>query len=203
MAEGQIESTNRMSNVIPTALIFEGGMVVVACAVGGLLRPPLWQNLAWRPLDLGLGLLATVPMLLGLRLMRRVERGPLGRLNVVVDQVLVPLFKNCTIVQLGLISIVAGIGEELLFRGVLQPLFVGWLGVMLGLILVSTIFGLLHAITPTYAVVAAIIGAYFGGFAMARGNLLGPIVAHALYDFLALVYLTRGGKSTTAIPPAA
>jgi uncharacterized protein len=203
MAEGQIESANCMSNVVPTALIFEGGMVVVACAVGGFLKPPLWQNLTWRPLDLGLGLLATVPMLLGLGLMRHVERGPIGKLNAVVDQVLVPLFKDCTIIQLGLISIVAGIGEELLFRGVLQPLFVGWFGVVLGLILVSTIFGLLHAITPTYAMLAAIIGAYFGWFAIARGNLLGPIVAHALYDFLALLYLTRSGNSTRTIPPVA
>jgi membrane protease YdiL (CAAX protease family) len=51
------------------------------------------------------------------------------------------------------------------------------------------LFGLLHPITPTYAVLAALMGAYLGGVWLASGNLLVPIVAHALYDFIALAYL--------------
>ena len=52
-------------------------------------------------------------------------------------------------------------------------------------------FGLLHPITRAYAVIAALLGAYLGGLWLAGGNLLTPIVAHALYDFVALVYLLR------------
>ena len=94
-----------------------------------------------------------------------------------------------------MISIVAGIGEELLFRGVLQVVLIGWLGLTFGIILASVVFGLLHAVTPTYAVLATIIGIYFGWFAWASGNLLGPIVAHSVYDFAALAYLTRWPKA--------
>jgi uncharacterized protein len=200
MENPQLETAQRSPNIMPTALAFEGGMAVVACAVGGFLKPPLWQQLAWSPRDFALGLLATLPMLVGLLAMRRIERGPLGRLNAVVDQLLVPMFARSSAVQLALISIVAGIGEELLFRGVLQPLLIGWLGLIVGLILASLVFGLLHAVTPTYAVLATIIGIYFGWFARASGNLLGPIVAHAIYDFVALAYLTRSGNSVELRP---
>ena len=92
MDNGQLETAERFPNIMPTALAFEGGMAVVACAVGGFLKPPLWQQLAWSPRDFCVGLLATLPMLIGLLAMRRIERGPLGRLNAVVDQLLVPMF---------------------------------------------------------------------------------------------------------------
>ncbi len=202
MAEVQAEIADRATNIVPTALAFEGGMAIVACAVGGFLKPPLWHSIAWQALDIALGFLATMPMVLGLLVMRRIKRGPLGRLNAVVDHFLIPLFAGCTVIQLASISIIAGIGEELLFRGVLQPLLIGWLGLAAGLILASAVFGLLHAVTPTYAVLAGLIGLYFGWFAFARGNLLGPIIAHGLYDFLALIYLMRRAKSTTPTLPA-
>jgi membrane protease YdiL (CAAX protease family) len=203
MDESQANAAHRTTSVVPTALAFEGGMVIVACAVGAFLKPPLWDSIVWQPLDIALGFLATIPMVLGLVLMRRIERGPLGRLNTVVDQFLIPLFSGCTVIQLASISIVAGIGEELLFRGVLQPLLIAWLGLAAGLILASAVFGLLHAVTPTYAVLAGLIGAYFGWLAHARGNLMGPIIAHGLYDFVALIYLTRRRKMAATTPPAA
>ena len=123
--------------------------------------------------------------------MRRLSSGPLGRLNRAVDELLVPLFAQCSPTQLALVSAFAGIGEELFFRGLLQPLLIGWLGVIAGLCLASLIFGLLHAVTPAYAIVATLVGAYLGWIALATGNLLGPMIAHSLYDFVALVYLIR------------
>src|SRR5689334_11863582 len=140
MAEGPTNTADNTTSIVLTALAFEGGMAIVACAVGDFLKPPLWDRIAWQPLDVALGLLATIPMIVGLVVMRRIERGPLGRLNVVVDQFLIPLFAGCTVIQLASISIVAGIGEELLFRGVLQPVLIAWLGLGAGLILASTIF---------------------------------------------------------------
>ena len=103
--------------------------------------------------------------------------------------------------QLGVISFLAGLGEEMLFRGLLQDGLAHWLGNSFGLGeaaglwlavgLASTLFGLLHWISPFYALVAGLIGAYLGWWRVQSGNLLGPIVAHALYDFVALVYLTK------------
>jgi len=65
--------------------------------------------------------------------------------------------------QLLVISALAGIGEEALFRGVVQAAIGQWSGLpWLGLLVASVLFGLAHMITATYAVVAALIGAYLG-----------------------------------------
>jgi membrane protease YdiL (CAAX protease family) len=61
-----------------------------------------------------------------------------------------------------------------------------WVAIALGAIL----FGLVHWITFSYAVFAAILGAYLGWLFWHFENLLVPMIVHALYDFAALVYLT-------------
>ncbi|HEY5704013.1 MAG TPA: CPBP family glutamic-type intramembrane protease [Terrimicrobiaceae bacterium] len=53
------------------------------------------------------------------------------------------------------------------------------------------IASLFHLVTKTYAVIATLIGAYLGVIWLAAGNLLAPITAHAVYDFVALVYFLR------------
>jgi hypothetical protein len=61
------------------------------------------------------------------------------------------------------------------------------------------IFGLLHFITPTYALLAGLMGAYFGLLLDATGsrNLLGPILAHGLYDYLAFLVVIRAARQST------
>ena len=39
-----------------------------------------------------------------------------------------------------------------------------------------------------------LIGLYFGGLRLWTGNLLAPIAAHAVYDFLALIYQGSQGR---------
>jgi membrane protease YdiL (CAAX protease family) len=55
----------------------------------------------------------------------------------------------------------------------------------------SLLFGLLHAITITYIFLAAMLGAYLGVLYLVTANLLSVILAHAFYDFLALIYLVH------------
>ena len=57
------------------------------------------------------------------------------------------------------------------------------------MIVLSLLFGLAHALTRTYAVLATLVGFYLGFLFWLTGNLLAPILAHAVYDFVALVYL--------------
>ena len=59
----------------------------------------------------------------------------------------------------------------------------------MAVLVTSTLFGLAHLVTPTYAVLAGLIGIYFGVLAVVTDSLLVPIVAHALYDYAALTYL--------------
>jgi membrane protease YdiL (CAAX protease family) len=49
---------------------------------------------------------------------------------------------------------------------------------------------------PSYHldIVATVIGAYLGVLWLWTGNLMTPIVVHALYDFVALIYLLRVHK---------
>ena len=93
------------------------------------------------------------------------------------------------------ISALAGLGEEMLFRGVIQQGVADWVGgqygVWFGLAVAAILFGLAHHITFTYALLAGLIGLYLGGMWLLRDNLLLPIITHAMYDFIALTYLVR------------
>jgi hypothetical protein len=176
------------------AILFEGSLAAVALAVGWLLPTPPWRQIQWTLEAAAIGAAAAVPLLAVMLALRAAHGGPFGRLNRLVDHVVVPLFAGCSVADFAVIAIVAGFGEELLFRGVIQAALAEWLGAAAGLVLASLLFGAAHIITPTYAVLAASIGACLGGLAIYTENLLAPIVTHAVYDFVALVYLTRGRR---------
>ena len=83
----------------------------------------------------------------------------------------------------------AGIGEEMLFRGVMQFELGSFFGSeALAVALTSIVFGALHAVTPLYAGLAALASVYFGWLYLVTGNLVVPIVTHAFYDWAALLY---------------
>ena len=73
----------------------------------------------------------------------------------------------------------------------MQTNLAGAMGVVPALLVTSVLFGLVHFVTSTYAVMAGIIGVYLGVISIWSGNLLVPMVVHALYDFVALMYLAR------------
>ena len=75
----------------------------------------------------------------------------------------------------------AGLAEELLFRGVIQA---KW-----GILAASILFGLLHSVTPAYILFAISIGFYIGLLYHVFQSLFIPIQLHCIYDFGALVYL--------------
>lgn len=136
-----------------------------------------------------------MPLLLGLWLLDHYPVGPLRELKQLSTDLLNQLFAPLPLWQLFVLSAGAGLGEELLFRGVLQgglerflpgagqPL-VAWL-------LASVLFGLCHWLSATYACLAAMVGGYLGGLYLVTGGLAAPILTHGLYDFIALVYITR------------
>ncbi len=141
------------------------------------------------------GVLATVPLLVLLWACVFLPIRPLQDLLRFVEEHLIPWMRNCRLAEMALIAALAGLGEEMLFRGVLQPALADWLGGPAGpwiaCAVAALVFGLIHWLTTTYAVLASLIGLYLGWLWLATGNLLVPIAAHALYDFVALVYLVR------------
>ena len=93
--------------------------------------------------------------------------------------------------ELGFLAAVAGGCEEILFRGVIQGGMTRWLPEVWALVATSVLFGLVHFASRTYALFAGVMGLYLGGLFLVQGSLLAPIVAHSLYDFIALVYIAR------------
>lgn len=80
----------------------------------------------------------------------------------------------------------AGLGEEMLFRGILQSELVEQFGDVFALISSAAIFGALHAVTPLYAALAGLASLYFGELYLQYHNLAVPIVCHGVYDVGAL-----------------
>jgi len=186
-------------NLVLIAVLFEGGLGVVAVLLGWLLGYPPLEQVEWAGAALAWGAAASLPPMGLLWICIWVPLRPFRDLLRVVDELLVPMFRDCRVLELAVISALAGLGEEMLFRGVLQAGVAGWAagwlgevpGVWVGLGVASVLFGLAHLITPTYAVLAALIGLYLGWLWIATDNLLVPIVAHGTYDFFALVYLAK------------
>jgi membrane protease YdiL (CAAX protease family) len=182
--------------VVGFAVLFEASLGVLAWLLGWLCDQPPLGTFAWDARAAGVGVAASVPMLAVFALCVWWPIGPLARIKQFADEVIRPWFAPCSLFDLALISVSAGVGEEMLFRGFLQGLLGHWLGVWAGVLAASVLFGLLHLITVTYALLAALIGLYLGWLQLTCDNLLAVIVTHALYDFLALLYLLRGSSET-------
>jgi len=175
--------------VMALAVAVEGGLMVLALLLGWWLDQPPLEHFAWDPWTALLSVAVALPLLGVALLMLRFPIGPLARIKQFTETVLVPIFSTCSLMDLLALSMLAGVGEEMLFRGVFQPVLIRWTGVGTGLVLASILFGLLHTITITYAVLAALLGAFVGALFLLTDNLLAPIFVHTLYDFLLLAYL--------------
>ncbi len=183
----------------------EAGLTGIALLGGWLFHLDLFASERWDWRDVPLGMGICLPMLLGFVICVRWPVGPLRSIKRFTDDVIRPLFASSTLVDLAIISLMAGMGEELFFRGLLQALLIHWLGMIAGLVLASTLFGVLHLVTPAYAVMASLMGLYLGCWYLATGSLLAVAVAHAVYDFVALIWLVKSSGSPTeveAVDPA-
>jgi len=87
-----------------------------------------------------------------------------------------------------LMGTAAGVGEEMLFRGILQSKLSESFGDGVALSSSAVIFGLLHAVTPLYAALAFVASLFFGELYLSSHNLAVPIICHGLYDIGALLY---------------
>ncbi len=180
------------------AVLVEGGLALVAALLAWLLGVRLRDQFpsASQPLAVAAarGVVVALPMLSLFWILVRSQRPTLRHLRQQVEWLVREMFPAGSAAQFGLVALLAGVGEELLFRGVVQTKLSEWTTPAAGLILASLLFGAAHALSKLYFVLATVIGLYLGWFAQHYGELVTPIVAHALYDFLALVYLSRAGK---------
>lgn len=160
-----------------------------ALAVAGLLA----ASLVGRPISWGferwwLGVLVGLATAAGLGWANyRGLHAPVGvfhGVKAVVDDVLAPTFGILSSRQMAMVSIAAGVGEEVFFRGWLQPA-VGWVPA-------SLVFGAAHVAGARMFALglwATGMGLALGAVAWLTGGVLASTIAHACYDLAAFHYL--------------
>lgn len=187
-------AAERSRSVFWSALAFEAGLGMAGWALARVTGQTLGGEGGGLGVALGLGILATLPMLAGFAVIRVSGWAPLAQLRAVMERVLRPVFSDWSVLQLGAIALAAGIGEELLFRGFLQPYLANWMPSWCALVVASIVFGLAHPLSVVYATVVGVIGVYLGALYMVTGDLVVPMVTHAVYDGVALVWFLRGRR---------
>lgn len=191
-----------------TAVVFYSASAAAGAALGGpavqaqLLDPAAWTGGA------GAALLFLAPLLafLGVSIFLADLAPGLQRLKKEFIEKIVPMLEDVPLWGLVVLAFGAGLGEEVLFRGAVQPFAVrlaaallipaaGYTGAAaavpaVGVAATSVIFGLLHALTPTYFLWATAAGALFGIEALVSG-LPAAVITHAVYDLLALALVLQ------------
>jgi membrane protease YdiL (CAAX protease family) len=182
---------------------FEAGLLVAGSALCWIFGLGFLSNFHWDGSDALLSLAAVLPLLALFFSVLRSNWRPLREIRDFLDQEGRQLFQGCQTTHLLTLSVLAGVGEELFFRGAIQGGLAKLVGELPALVLASLIFGCLHPMTWGYLILASIIGVYLGALWLWTGNLLVPAIAHAVYDFVALVYLmkVRRGSVEQSAPP--
>ncbi len=97
------------------------------------------------------------------------------------------------------LALISGFAEELFFRGAVQ----GQLGGQWGWLTATVLFAVLHSGQGKHflqwTLFAAIAGALLGGLMWWRGNLLGPVLGHALVNG---INLRRLARDSARLPPS-
>ena len=192
-------AADKRGSVFFYAIAFEASLGLLAVGIGWFIGYQPFTRiletcLAGRILanEILWGLIATIPMMLIPAVCEFISWPPLQELKQLVQKFVSWFCGDRSAFHLAVISFVAGLGEELLFRGtLLEGLEPHFESMWLVLAVSSLLFGLAHSITPLYFLLATTVGFYLGVLVLATGSLIPAIVAHSLYDFLVLFYLTR------------
>ncbi len=200
----RFDPTDRI-HFLNLAAVMEGSLIVIAFVCGWLAEAQPLHSLQWQWDALVWGVVGTVPLFGLFLLSYRFPIGPLFKIKRFLVEMLGPSLVACRWYDLVLLALLAGFSEELLFRGVLQPWFgqgkFGSSEFLIGLIGSNILFGLAHTVTPTYAILAALVGVYLGVLRQATGspNLIAPMVTHGLYDYFAFLVVAHTYRSEQSI----
>lgn len=185
-------------NFFKTACYFEGALILVAVILGLIAQINPFETIHYSEQAVLYGLFATLPLFFIFLVMEHMSITSVKKIRQVLLDTLGPSMHKNSWADLFILAAIAGISEEILFRGVIQPWMENSWGMTTGLIGSSILFGLVHAVTPLYAVLATGVGIYLGMFLDydTERNLLIPIIIHAIYDFLAFLVIMRSYKKS-------
>jgi hypothetical protein len=194
------KSLFKFDEFFKSACYFEASLVLVAVFVGWVANIDPFKNIYFSETAIALGVIGTAPLFLMFLAMEQMQGKSVTDIRKLLLNTLGPGLHRYHWTDLFILAAIAGVSEELLFRGVIQPWIEASWGMMAGLIVSNIAFGLVHAVTPLYAVLAALVGIYLGLSLDYGGdrNLLIPIIIHGFYDFLAFVALIRVYRASLA-----
>ena len=172
-------------------VLFESSLLLVALVLGWLFDVPLLDIQAWSWKGLSVGLTSVLPLISLFFWLLQSQWEPCQNIRRIMNMVVKPMFEGFSILQLLIISMIAGISEEILFRGVIQGGLQALMGVPGAILLSAVLFGACHALTPFYFVLATLMGVYMSLVWLATGEILAPIITHAVYDFLVLIWYLK------------
>jgi membrane protease YdiL (CAAX protease family) len=175
------------------ACLFEGSLLIVALVLGKIAGVDPFASLHFSESAIFYGLFGAAPLFLLLMVLSHLNADAVRTIRQLLLETLGASLHRFQWQDLLVLSAIAGISEEVLFRGVIQPWMETAWGMTPALLLSNAIFGLLHAVTPLYALLAGLVGVYLG-LALDYGeqrNLLTPILVHGVYDFLAFMVIMR------------
>ncbi|MDR2705061.1 MAG: CPBP family intramembrane metalloprotease [Planctomycetaceae bacterium] len=187
------------------AVLFEGGLSIVALFIGFLFGLNLWSGAFFDITTVFYILGLTLPLIVCYFVLLWLPFECLKTIDRLICELFQQYMIRFSIWQIAILSVAAGLGEELLFRSLLQSGVYGAIAneatnpmglefltdyrLMFVLIFISILFGAAHAVTTTYFFLAFIISIYLGVILILTGNIIIPISIHALYDFLVLVFI--------------
>ncbi len=180
-------------NFFISACIFEATLIPLAIILGWISSINPFANIFFTETALATGLMGTIPLILIFLAFEQIQANSVGEIRQLLMDTLGPGLQDRHWTDLLILALIAGIAEELLFRGVIQLWIEQSWGITAGLVISNCMFGLVHAVTPLYAFLASLVGIYLG-LSLDYGNeknLLVPIIIHSLYDFLAFLALIR------------
>jgi len=192
MADGRPPLKFTPSQFLVGAAVLEGILLATAFLLGWLMDFSPTQDLYWDLKDLGLGLLATGPLMLLMLAMLFLPGSGIQGIRKFMRDTLGPLLARCRVIDLFFLALLAGLCEEVLFRGFLF----GWIwqyNRTFAVTICNLIFGMAHCVTPLYGFLAAMAGLYLTALMAVdpSPNLLIPITTHTVYDFIAFLIVVH------------
>ncbi len=165
----------------------EGFLLCLAVMLGWYFNLPFWSQLEFDVIDIILGIsLALIFATFAIWALKSNWAIFTQLRNDTLT--FVKILENLSVGSIILVALAAGVCEEVLFRGGFQPLFMDWLGLLPGLVLASLLFGLFHMISVSYVIYVSVFGLILGCMYIWSGNLIGPIIAHFIYDLIMLYW---------------
>ena len=179
------------ARLLPLAVVGEGALAIAGGLWLYLGAHPVGLGATWTALAAGVALAALLALVQWWLQAHAPPLEPVQALRDLQRTVFEPLFGPLSLAEIAAISALAGVGEEILFRGAMQAAF-GWP-------LAAIAFGVAHLGLSARGWVlglwAALAGAVLAALAIATGGLVAPIVAHAGYDFAAFVWIRRQARA--------